>query len=131
MKKGILMIGVVLAIITVLIVSGNAVLNSIGTVFKVEPDIIQEVISPDGKYVAYVFESNVGATANFTYRLSVLKNGKKLKAGDLGNALITYHLFDVEWTDNKTLNVKRGITSMDDFKHETKVDDIRITYDNE
>ena len=38
-----------------------------------EPNIIQEVVSPDGEYVAYVFESNGGATSWFVYRLSVLK----------------------------------------------------------
>ena len=44
-----------------------------------EPDIIQEVVSPNGEYVADVFESNGGATSWFVYRLSILKNGKQPK----------------------------------------------------
>ena len=67
-----------------------------------EPDIIQEVVSPNGKYVAYVFEANGGATTRFTYRLSVLKNGKKLKAGDIGNTFITYDEFDAAWAASKS-----------------------------
>ena len=92
-----------------------------------EPNIIQEVVSPDGKYVAYVFEANGGATTKFTYRLSILKNGKKLKAGDIGNAFITYVEFDVEWTNDNTLNVN-NIASVNIFKQETKIDDVNISY---
>ncbi len=60
-----------------------------------EPDIIQEVVSPNGEYVAYVFESNGGATSWFVYRLSILKNGKQPKRGDTGNTYINDYEFDV------------------------------------
>ena len=127
MKKAIVIIFVVLAIIIALIVAGNVALDSFRAFLMGEPDIIQEVVSPDGKYVAYVFEANGGATTRFTYRLSVLKEGKKLKAGDVGNAFITYDEFDVEWVDNDTLKVN-NIASIYIFKQETKIDDVSVSY---
>ena len=129
MKKTVVIIAVVLAMIIGLVVAGKSALNSFSTFLMGKPDIIQEVVSPDGKYVAYVFETNGGATTNFTYRLSVLKNGKKLKAGDIGNAFITSYEFDVEWIDNNTLKVNNIGTSIKSvFKQETKVDDVNIKY---
>ena len=128
MKKAIVIIAVILAMITGLVVAGNVALNSFRTFLMGEPDIIQEVVSPDGRYVAYVFEANAGATTRFTYRLSVLKNGKKLKAGDIGNTFITYNEFDVEWINDNTLNVN-NITSINIFKQETKINGVNISYD--
>ena len=91
-----------------------------------EPDIIQEVVSPDGEYVAYVFESNGGATSWFVYRLSILKNGKQPKRGDIGNTYINDYEFDVEWKDNDTLMVNNTTTI--NFKQETKVHGVEVIY---
>lgn len=127
MKKIIVIISVVLAIIIALIVAGNVALDLFRAFLMGEPDIFQEVVSPDGKYVAYVFEANGGATTKFTYRLSVLKKSKKLKAGDVGNTFITYDEFDVEWVDDDTLKVN-NISSIYIFKQETKIDDVSVSY---
>lgn len=91
-----------------------------------EPDIIQEVVSPNGEYVAYVFESNGGATSWFVYRLSILKNGKQPKRGDVGNTYINDYEFDVEWKDNDTLMVNNTTTI--NFKQETKVHGVEVIY---
>ena len=91
-----------------------------------EPDIIQEVVSPNGEYVAYVFESNGGATSWFVYRLSILKNGKQPKRGDVGNAYINDYEFDVEWKDNDTLMVNNTTTI--NYKQETKVHGVEVIY---
>ena len=91
-----------------------------------EPDIIQEVVSPNGKYVAYVFESNGGATSWFVYRLSILKNGKQPKRGDVGNTYINDYEFDVEWKDNDTLMVNNTTTI--NYKQETKVHGVEVIY---
>ena len=127
MKKAIVIIAVILAVITGLVVAGNVALNSFRTFLMGEPDIIQESVSPDGKYVAYVFEANGGATSKFTYRLSILKNGKKLKAGDVGNTFITYDEFDVEWVEDDTLKVN-NISSIYIFKQKAKIDDVSVSY---
>ena len=126
-KKVIVIISVVLVVIIALIVVGNIALDSFRTFLMGDPDIIQEVVSPDGKYVAYVFEANGGATTRFTYRLSVLKEGKKLKAGDVGNAFITYDEFDVEWIDDNTLKVN-NIQSINIFEQKMKIDRVNVTY---
>ena len=126
-KKVIVIIAVIILVIIGLVVAGNIALNSFKAFLMGEPDIIQEVVSPDGKYVAYVFEANGGATTKFTYRLSVLKNGEKLKAGDIGNAFISYNEFAVEWLDGNTLNVN-NIASVNIFKQETEIDGVKITY---
>ena len=55
MKKAIIIIAVVLTVIIGMIIAGNVTLNSFRAFLMGEPDIIQEVVSPDGKYVAYVF----------------------------------------------------------------------------
>ena len=91
-----------------------------------EPDIIQEVVSPGGEYVAYVFESNGGATSWFVYRLSILKNGKQPKRGDVGNTYINDYEFDVEWKDNDTLMVNNTTTI--NYKQETKVHGVEVIY---
>ena len=127
MKKVIVIISVVLVVIIALIVAGNIALDSFRAFLMGEPDIIQEVVSPDGKYVAYVFEANGGATTRFTYRLSVLKEGKKLKAGDVGNTFITYNEFDVEWINDNTLKVN-NISSTNIFEQKIKIDRVNITY---
>ena len=127
MKKAIVIIAVILAVITELVVAGNVALNSFRTFLMGEPDIIQESVSPDGKYVAYVFEANAGATTRFTYRLSVLKNGKRPKAGDVGNAFITYNEFDVEWVNDNTLKVN-NIPSINIFEQKIKIDEVNIIY---
>ncbi len=127
MKKVLVIISVVLVIILALIVADNVAHNSFSTFLMGEPDIIQEVVSPDGKYVAYVFEANGGATTRFTYRLSVLKYGKKLKAGDVGNTFITYDEFDVEWVNDNTLKVN-NIPSTNIFEQKMKINRVNVTY---
>lgn len=91
-----------------------------------EPYIIQKVVSPDGEYVAYVFESNGGATSWFVYRLSILKNGKQPKRGDVGNTYINDYEFDVEWKDNDTLMVNNTTTI--NYKQETKIHGVEVIY---
>ena len=91
-----------------------------------EPDIIQKVVSPDGEDVAYVFESNGGATSWFVYRLSILKNGKQPKRGDVGNTYINDYEFDVEWKDNDTLMVNNTATI--NYKQETKIHGVEVIY---
>ncbi len=122
LKKLIIFIVIVAAVIGLLYFAFNGLRWAI----MGEPDIIQEAVSPDGKYVAYVFESNSGATSGFVYRLSVLKNGKKPKRGDIGNTYINDYEFDVEWEDNDTLTVNNLTT--DNYKQETKVYDVEVAY---
>lgn len=97
------------------------------SLFVSETDIISRVSSPDGEYVAYIFESSGGATSDFTYRLSIIEKGKELKSGDKGNTYVSNSEFVVEWEDNNTLVVNNSPED-EIYKQETKLKDINIKY---
>ncbi len=90
-----------------------------------EPTVLQQVESPDGKYTAYVFHCE-GTRERFTYRLSIIESDKKLKKS-VGNTYISDSSFDVSWIDNGNLKVNNYPT-IDIFKQEQKVGKIKIQY---
>lgn len=68
-------------------------------------NIIQSETSPDGKYIAYIYESNGGATTGWIYHVSVLPASKKLRGGK-GNVYTgSVPPETIEWLDNKRLFV--------------------------
>lgn len=70
-----------------------------------EPTVMQTHVSPDGKYTAYVYESNGGATTGWVYHISILQTGRKLGKGN-GNIYISgIPPVNLEWLDNSTLYV--------------------------
>ena len=69
-----------------------------------KPNIINEIESPDKKYIAYVYEKNSGMTASFVYRLDVLKKGEKLTIFNDG-IYISDTDFNVKWIDDDKLFV--------------------------
>jgi len=91
-----------------------------------EPTILQEAPSPNGKYIAYVYESNGGATTDWTYRLSILRDYEKLGKG-VGNTYICDCEFTVEWKDDKTVHVN-NYPMKDIFKQRERVRGIEVTY---
>ena len=89
-------------------------------------EIIKTIDSPDGKYVAYIFTRDLGATTKVSYQLSILEAGESL--GDSGgNIFISYGSFDVEWSKQNLLYVKLKEKG-DIFKNEKKYKDIVIEY---
>ena len=90
-----------------------------------EPTVLQQVETPDGKYTAYVFHCE-GTRERFTYRLSIIESDKKLKKS-VGNTYISDSSFDVSWIDNGNLKVNNYPT-IDIFKQEQKVGKIKIQY---
>ena len=123
MKKNIVICLFALAVLVIFIYACMGLLQK---VILSEPNIIQESISPDGKYVAYVYKCNGGATTRFDYRLSVLKNGVKLKSGKK-DIYISYTDLKVYWVDDKKLMVN-NVPQMDIFKQKNKVYDITVEY---
>lgn len=88
--------------------------------------VINEIESPDGKYIACYFVRDLGATTKQSYQLSILNKGKKL--GDTtGNVFITYGEFDIEWNKNDDLivNIKNN---EEIFKQLDKYKEIKIKY---
>ena len=94
--------------------------------FLPEPTIIQSVSSPDGNYVAYVYESNGGATTGFIYHLSILQKDKKLLKGG-GNAYREEFEFQVEWKGDNELQVNNTSLAGIYYQKE-KVNGIKINY---
>ena len=77
-KKLFLAIGIVAAVIC----CGALMRWAFIQVFFAEPAVMETAVSPDGKYIAYAYESNGGATSGWTYHVSVLKAGQKLHKGN-------------------------------------------------
>lgn len=94
--------------------------------FFSEPDIIQAASSPDGHYIAYVFESNGGATSGFIYHLSIMENGKKLRKGH-GNTHISNFPFSVKWIEDDILEV---YDTSENYLHKDSIKGIQILYCN-
>ena len=72
MKKPFFSLGILFA----LLFCGMLIKWTVVELFYAEPTIMQTSVSPDGKYTAYVFESNGGATTGWTYHISILQTGK-------------------------------------------------------
>ena len=115
-------ISVVAITILFLLFSARALVQ----LFAPEPTVIQSVQSPDGKYTAYVYESNGGATTGFIYHLSILKTGGNFPIGR-GNVYMSKTPVNVVWVNSRELHVNnvREIA----FKQKEAIMDIKITYD--
>ncbi len=96
-------------------------------IFFAEPNIIQCISSPDGRYTAYVFESNGGATTGWIYNISILKKDKKLSKGN-GNVYISYiPPNDIKWLEDNVLYVD-DYKSIRTTRQKQKINDVTIKY---
>ena len=123
-KSGCIIIvsAIMLRIIFDVIIFANTVIYC----FLPEPKILQKLVSPNGEYTAYVYESNGGATTDFIYHLTILNSNKKLNKG-AGNTYISKVLFDVEWIDDNNVQVNNYPT-INIFKQNKVCGEIMITY---
>ena len=100
--------------------------SQVFSVFLPEPIIIESVQSPDGKYTAYIYESNGGATTGFIYHLSIIETGKRLPYGK-GNAYIADSpVVEVVWTSENELYVENYRQIV--YVQKELVKGIKITY---
>lgn len=96
-------------------------------IFFAEPNIIQSIASPDGRYTAYLFESNGGATTGMIYHISILESEKNLGKGN-GNVYISeIPPNGIEWIENTVLYVD-DYKSIKTTKQKQKIKDITIKY---
>ena len=121
-KKTGIVIGIVAAAVA-LVIAG---LYSFRQFVLSEPNVIQKIESPTSEYVAYVFESNGGATSGFVYRLSILPADKTLKKST-GNTYISDYIFDVEWTGDRELQVN-NTSPIRIYKQKENVQGVNIHY---
>jgi hypothetical protein len=67
-------------------------------------EILSTNDSSNGRYTAYIFTRDCGATTSVSYQLSILKKDKKFK-NKSGNTFVSKQEFDVEWEDDTQLSV--------------------------
>ena len=117
-------IAIMVLMIAVVIITVPILLKDL---FWSQPTVIQTRVSPDGKYTAYVFESNAGATTGWIYHISVLPTDKELSKGQ-GNVYIgSLPPDDISWIDNSSLFVS-DYASTGTTRQKENVGDIRIKY---
>ena len=96
-------------------------------VFFSEPIIIQQETSPDGRYIAYIFESNGGATTGWIYHISVLPSNKPLRKGN-GNIYVSdMRPEKLEWTNDNQLYV-HDYKNLRTTKRKERIYDISIDF---
>lgn len=123
MKKISLSIGMLFA----LFFCGSLIKWTSVELFYPEPTIMQSYISPDGKYTAYVYESNGGATSGWTYHISIIQSEKKLGKGN-GNVYISdIPPVKLTWLDNNTLYVD-DYDSVGTTKRKEKIHNITVKF---
>lgn len=91
-----------------------------------EPNIIEAVSSPNGKYIAYVYEKNGGATTGFIYHLSILEKDTSLKRRK-GNVYISEYEFKIQWINDDILYVD-NTSSKNIGKQKVSFLDVKIEY---
>lgn len=95
--------------------------------FFADPQILQSISSPDGKYTAYVFESNGGATTGWTYHVSILEKEKKLTKGNGNTYISRIPPNDVEWIGNDVLYID-DYKSISTTRQRQKIKDVTVKY---
>lgn len=123
MKKIIFSIGIMVA----LLICGMFIKWAFIELFYAKPTVMQTYVSPNGRYTAYVYESNGGATTGWTYHISILPTEKKLSKGN-GNIYISdIPPVSLEWIDNSTLYID-GYVSKRTTKRKEKIYGIDVRF---
>jgi len=92
-----------------------------------ENKVIEEVLSPNGKYKISLFERNVGATADYSYHISIFKQDYELINSDVGNVFISSGVSEIGWIDNKNVIITPSEHNKI-FKQIYEFDEIKIDY---
>ncbi|MFK5707527.1 DUF5412 family protein [Lysinibacillus boronitolerans] len=92
-------------------------------------EIIQEVPSPNGKKVAYLFNRDCGATTSVSFQLSIMNKDDKLP-NKSGNTFVSDGEFTIEWINEKNLRINYKESSRI-YEKDTRVNGIKIKYVSE
>jgi Family of unknown function (DUF5412) len=95
-----------------------------------EDAVKREVRSPNGKYIATLYERDCGATTNFSTIVSLRASMDKFNGED-GRVFVAEGQFQVNlvWEDDMNLRIEcSGCRSKDIFKQERKWKNIGISY---
>ena len=121
----------IIVVLSILVLLMMPVLFVVGTIVVstlfIEPTIIQSVSSPNGEYVAYVYEKNGGATTGFIYHISILRSDRKLRYTN-GNVYIdSLPPNNIEWLSDDVLFVD-DYRSGSIAKQKTRINGLTIRY---
>jgi hypothetical protein len=94
-----------------------------------ENAIRSEIQSPDGKFVATLFERNCGATTDFSTIVNLRESSRKFDGDNLGIVITRgQHKFDLVWDGNTHLRLRcHDCRAEDIFKEERTWKDIHIS----
>jgi len=92
-------------------------------------EIIQEVPSPSGEKVAYIFNRDCGATTGVSFQLSIMDKGDDLP-NKSGNTFVAEGDFTIEWVSEKILSVKYRKSS-ETYEMDKRVNGIKVEYVSE
>jgi len=92
-----------------------------------ENKVIEEVLSPNGKYKISLFERNVGATADYSYHISIFKQDYELRNSDVGNVFISSDVAESSWINDNKIIIKFSEHNKT-FKQIYELDEIEIEY---
>ena len=100
------------------------------TFFPCNDDIKSESRSPDGKYVAALYERNCGATTNFSTIVNIRNSSSKFNRDeDIVLVVKGRHQISLVWKDSRTMQIVCANCPPDDiFKRERSWKDIQIIY---
>lgn len=86
---------------------------------KCENVVLKEIISPNGKQVAVLFERSCGATTPFVQVVMIRESGSAFKADDPESFIFTMrgkHEIGIQWEAADHLIIKRPQDANDIFK---------------
>lgn len=92
-------------------------------------EIIQEVPSPNGEKVAYLFNRDCGATTSVSFQLSIMDKGDELP-NKSGNIFVSDGEFTIDWVNGKNLSVRYRKSSVT-YEMDTSVNGIKVEYVSE
>lgn len=126
----IIMAGSVSALILLLCVGGWLLLDSFGDAMCGN-EVFQEVVSPDGRYKAVVFQRDCGVTTGFSTQISILRAEQELE-DDPGNIFIMdghpeWTHVAITWVDAETISIKYAF-GYEPFKSKNSYRGIHIEY---
>lgn len=115
--------------LTSLTALGWAVLAA-GCTFECHTEVVREVASPDGAYVATVFERDCGATTDYARIVAVRKKKERFR-GDRSDDVFVIRgreEVDVNWENNRHLVIVRPRRTDAIFKQLASWNEVQVSY---
>lgn len=117
-------------IILILLVGLGTVALGLFLASDCEDAIKIEAKSPDGKYVATLYERDCGATTDFSTIVALRDHSANFKGDDLGVVIVKgQHKFDLVWDGNTKLHLQCHDCRSDEiFKEEKTWKNVEISF---